>query len=65
MVRRLFEGGAGTFDVEYRLRASQRPLDLAARSGGGGPEGHGTTYVYGLYSDISDRKQAEEIRTCC
>jgi len=25
-------------------------------------EGHGTTYVYGLYSDITDRKHAEEIR---
>jgi PAS domain S-box-containing protein len=59
---RLFEGGAATFDVEYRLRHRDgRWLWLHDRAVAT-YEGHGTTYVYGLYSNITDRKQAEEIR---
>jgi PAS domain S-box-containing protein len=59
---RLFEGGTATFDVEYRLRHRDgRWLWLHDRAVAT-YEGHGTTYIYGLYSNITDRKQNEEIR---
>ena len=66
MVRRHFEAlwkaEAGGFDVEYRLRHRDGRWiwlhDRAVATLGG----HDTTYVYGLYSNITDRKQAEEIR---
>ena len=62
LFEQLFETGAGTFDVEYRLRhRNGRWIWLHDRAVAT-LEGHGTTYVYGLYSDITDRKQAEEIR---
>ncbi len=58
----LFQGGAGAFDVEYRLRHRDGRWiwlhDRAVTT----YEDHDTTYVYGLYSNITDRKQAEEIR---
>jgi PAS domain S-box-containing protein len=58
----LFQAGAGGFDVEYRLRHRDGHWiwihDRAVTT----YEGHDTTYVYGLYSNITDRKQAEEIR---
>ncbi|HEU4368194.1 MAG TPA: PAS domain-containing protein, partial [Methylomirabilota bacterium] len=57
----LFEGG-GTFDLEYRtLHKSGRWIWVHDRAVAT-YEGHGTSYVYGLYSDITDRKNAEEIR---
>ncbi|HEX2436948.1 MAG TPA: GAF domain-containing protein [Methylomirabilota bacterium] len=59
---RLFDGGPATFDVEYRLRHRDgRWLWLHDRAVAI-YEGHGTTYIYGLYSNITDRKQNEEIR---
>jgi PAS domain S-box-containing protein len=66
MVRRHFEAvfqdQAGAFDVEYRLRHRDgRWIWLHARAVAT-YEGPDTTYVYGLSSDITDRKQAEEIR---
>jgi PAS domain S-box-containing protein len=58
----LFETGGGRFDVEYRLRHRDGHWiwlhDRAVMT----YEGPDTTYVYGLSSDITDRKQAEEIR---
>jgi PAS domain S-box-containing protein len=66
MVRRLFEqlfeAGAGTFDVEYRLRHRDGRWIWLRDRAVATLEDHGTTYVYGLYSNITDRKQAEEIR---
>jgi PAS domain S-box-containing protein len=66
MVRRhfdqLFEAGAGKFDVEYRLRHRDGRWLWVRDRAVATYEGHGTTYVYGLYSNITDRKQAEEIR---
>jgi PAS domain S-box-containing protein len=57
----VFESG-GTFDLEYRVRhRNGRWLWLHDRAVAT-YEGHGTTYVYGLSSDITDRKHAEEIR---
>jgi PAS domain S-box-containing protein len=57
----LFEGG-GSFDVEYRTRhKGGRWMWLHDRAVATYEE-HGTTYVYGLSSDITDRKHAEEIR---
>jgi PAS domain S-box-containing protein len=65
MVRRQFDAifaSGGAFDLEYRIRhKSGRWLWLHDRAVAT-YEGHGTTYVYGLSSDITDRKQAEEIR---
>jgi PAS domain S-box-containing protein len=64
-VRRSFEAlceGAGGFDVEYRLRhRNGRWIWLHDRAVAT-YEGSDTTYVYGLYSDITDRKEAGEIR---
>jgi len=65
VVRRSFEAlfeGAGGFDVEYRVRhRNGRWIWLYDRAVAT-YEGPDTTYVYGLYSDITDRKEAEEIR---
>jgi PAS domain S-box-containing protein len=58
----LFEAGAGTFDVEYRLRHRDGRWIWLHDRAVATLEGHGTTYVYGLCSNITDRKQAEEIR---
>ncbi|HEX9818288.1 MAG TPA: PAS domain-containing protein [Methylomirabilota bacterium] len=57
----LFEGG-GTFDLEYRIRHRSGRWTWVHDRAVATYEGHGTTYVYGLYSDITDRKHAEEIR---
>jgi PAS domain S-box-containing protein len=57
----LFEGG-GTFDLEYRIRDKSGRWTWVHDRAVATYEGHGTTYVYGLYSDITDRKHAEEIR---
>ncbi|HEX6212297.1 MAG TPA: GAF domain-containing protein [Methylomirabilota bacterium] len=58
----LFQDKGGTFDVEYRLRHRDgRWVWLHARAVAT-YEGPDTTYVYGLSSNITDRKQAEEIR---
>ena len=66
MVRRSFEqlfaAGVGTFDVEYRLRHRDGRWIWLHDRAVATLEGHGTTYVYGLCSNITDRKQAEEIR---
>lgn len=66
MVRRnfeqLFEAGAGTFDVQYRLRHRDGRWIWLHDRAVATLEGQGTTYVYGLCSNITDRKQAEEIR---
>jgi PAS domain S-box-containing protein len=62
LFERLFEAGAGTFDVEYRLRHRDGRWIWLHDRAVATLEGHGTTYVYGLYSNITDRKQAEEIR---
>jgi PAS domain S-box-containing protein len=59
---RLFEAGAGTLEVEYRLRHRDGRWIWLHDRAVATLEGHGTTYVYGLYSNISDRKHAEEIR---
>jgi PAS domain S-box-containing protein len=57
----LFASG-GAFDLEYRIRHKDgRWLWLHDRAVST-YEGHGSTYVYGLSSDITDRKEAEEIR---
>jgi PAS domain S-box-containing protein len=66
MVRRhfeaLFQAGAAGFDVEYRLRHRDGRWIWIHDRAVATYEGHDTTYVYGLYSNITDRKQAEEIR---
>jgi PAS domain S-box-containing protein len=57
----LFEAGS-TFDLEYRVRHRDGRWiwlhDRAVTT----YEQHGVRYAYGLYSDITDRKHAEEIR---
>jgi PAS domain S-box-containing protein len=58
----LFEGGGRTFDLEYRMRHKNGRWIWLHDRAVATYEGHGTTYVYGLYSDITDRKHAEEIR---
>ena len=58
----LFEAGAGSFDVEYRLRHRDGRWLWVHDRAVATYEGLGTTYVYGLSSNITDRKQAEEIR---
>jgi PAS domain S-box-containing protein len=58
----LFEGGAAGFDVEYRLRHRDGRWIWLHDRAVATYQGHHTTYVYGLYSNITDRKQAEEIR---
>jgi PAS domain S-box-containing protein len=58
----LFEAGTGSFDVEYRLRHRDGRWLWVHDRAVATYEGLGTTYVYGLYSNITDRKQAEEIR---
>jgi PAS domain S-box-containing protein len=58
----LFAPGVNTFDVEYRLRHRDGRWVWVHDRAVATYEGHGTTYVYGLYSNITDRKQAEEIR---
>src|SRR6185503_65063 len=58
----LFEGGAAGFDVEYRLRHRDGRWIWLHDRAVATYQGHDTTYVYGLYSNITDRKQAEEIR---
>jgi len=66
MVRRhfeaLFQNGAGTFDVEYRLRHRDGRWIWLHDRAVATYEGPDTTYVYGLYSNITDRRQADEIR---
>jgi PAS domain S-box-containing protein len=65
LVRRQFDalvGGAGTFDLEYRLRHRGGRWIWVHDRAVATYEEHGTTYVYGLYSDITDRKHAEQIR---
>jgi PAS domain S-box-containing protein len=66
MVRRhfeaLFQNGAGTFDVEYRLRHRDGRWIWLHDRAVATYEGPDTTYVYGLSSNITDRKQADEIR---
>ena len=58
----LFEGGAAGFDVEYRMRHRDGRWIWLHDRAVATYQGHDTTYVYGLYSNITDRKQAEEIR---
>jgi PAS domain S-box-containing protein len=65
VVRRQFEGlfaGGASFDVEYRIRHRNGRWIWVHDRAVATYEGHGTTYVYGLSSDITDRKHAEEIR---
>lgn len=57
----IFEAG-GTFDLEYRIRHKNGRWVWVHDRAVATYEEHGTTYVYGLYSDITDRKQAEKIR---
>jgi signal transduction histidine kinase len=64
-VRRQFEAifaGGGAFDLEYRMRHKNGRWRWLHDRAVATYAGHGTTYVYGLSSDITDRKQAEEIR---
>jgi len=65
MVRQHFDAifaGSGAFDVEYRLRHRDGRWIWIHDRAVATYEGPDTTYVYGLYSNITDRKQAEEIR---
>jgi PAS domain S-box-containing protein len=58
----LFGGPGRTFDLEYRLQHKDGRWiwlhDRAVTT----YEAHGVTYAYGIYTDITDRKRAEEIR---
>lgn len=58
----LFGGPGRTFDLEYRLQHKDGRWiwihDRAVTT----YEARGVTYAYGVYTDITDRKRAEEIR---
>src|SRR5258705_3391783 len=58
----LFGGPGRTFDLEYRLQHKDGRWiwihDRAVTT----YEAQGVTYAYGIYTDITDRKRAEEIR---
>ncbi len=58
----LFGGPGRTFDLEYRMQHKDGRWiwihDRAVTT----YEAHGITYAYGIYTDITDRKRAEEIR---
>jgi PAS domain S-box-containing protein len=66
MVRRhfeaLFQAEDGRFDVEYRLRHRDGHWIWLHDRAVAVYHGSDTAYAYGLYSNITDRKQAEEIR---
>ena len=58
----LFGGPGRTFDLEYRIQHKDgRWIWLSDRAVTTYEE-HGTTYAYGICTDITDRKRAEEIR---
>ena len=58
----LFGGPGRTFDLEYRIQHKDGRWiwlhDRAVTT----YEAHGVTYAYGISTDITDRKRAEEIR---
>ena len=58
----LFVAPGRTFDLEYRIQHKDgRWIWLRDRAVTTYEE-HGTTYAYGIYTDITDRKRAEDIR---
>jgi PAS domain S-box-containing protein len=58
----LFGGPGRTFDLEYRIQHKDgRWIWIRDRAVTTYEEG-GVTYAYGIYTDISDRKRAEDIR---
>ncbi|HEU5195687.1 MAG TPA: PAS domain-containing protein [Methylomirabilota bacterium] len=58
----IFGGPGRSFDLEYRIQHKDGRWIWLRDRAVTTYEQHGVTYAYGIYTDISDRKRAEDIR---